>query len=56
MREIKIEDYYIGRLFIGHNNIIDYSPLRNIHLVDSDVVKYVGQARFMMGMKLEEDE
>ncbi len=41
-----------------YNPIADFSPLKNVHLVDSDVPEYTGRAGFIIGQKVnfEEDE
>ena len=54
----RFKDYYIGRLFLKYNPIDNFSPLKNVHLVDSDVPEYTGRAGFIIGQKVnfEEDE
>lgn len=54
----RFKNYYIGRLFLKYNPIDNFSPLKNGHLVDSDVPEYTGRAGFIIGQKVnfEEDE
>lgn len=40
------ESYNLGRLFLGHNNITDFSPLYRLFLVASDVWEHTNEGRF----------
>lgn len=52
----RYKNYYIGRLFLKYNNITDFSPLRHVHLVDSDVTEYTARGAFVGGCKVIPDE
>jgi internalin A len=51
----EFRESFLGRLFIHYNPIKDYSPLKKICLVESDVSQYTQRAAFMDGVKLTEE-
>jgi len=46
------KNHYLGRLFLGHNNISDFTPLKNTHLVYCDIKQSAGRGVFIGGVKV----